>query len=62
MEIGIGSSENKQIVYFTSTSKAFREKYTEFIMCSRHMQYAKMLELADWVNNILGEECFFYMD
>ena len=62
MEIGIGSSENKQIVYFTSTSKAFREKYTEFIMTTRHNQFTKMLELASWVNNEVGEECFFYMD
>lgn len=60
MEIGIG--RDKGNVYFTSTHKAFRAKYGERREVPLGLQYYIMLDLASWVNNEVGEECFFYMD
>lgn len=60
MEIAIGKDKGK--VYFTSTHKAFRAEYGERREVPLGLQYSVMLDLASWVNNEVGEECFFYMD
>ena len=60
MEIGIG--KDKSNIYFTSTHKAFRAEYGERRTIPAGLMFSVMLDLASWVNNDVGEECFFYMD
>lgn len=60
MVIGIGREKDK--VYFTSMHKAFRDEYGARREVPMGLQFYIMLDLATWVNNIVKEECFFYMD
>ena len=60
MEIGISKEKNN--VCFTSTHKAFRDEFGAKREVPIGLQYYIMLDLAKWANNIVNEECFFYMD
>lgn len=60
MEIGIG--RNYGGCYLTSTGKRFREEYGECREIPVGNLYYIMLDTASWVNNVIEEECFFYVD
>lgn len=49
-------------LYMTSKDEQFKKTWGDGIRVSRSLLFRNMSDIADWANNVLGEECLFEVE